>query len=99
MDHGCQLYIVYCRMIPYNLQGEPGQNAIKGPMDKDGAIKDFVKKFKDKTKNNWDDRLNFKPVPGKYTMIEMDDGGDEEDEAEMAKTVSRLFLSQYATPL
>ena len=60
-------------------------------MDKDGAVKDFKKKFKDKTKNNWDDRDNFTPVPGKYTMIEMDDGGDEEDEEEMAKAVSRKF--------
>ena len=60
-------------------------------MDKDGAIKDFKKKFKDKTKNNWDERDNFQPVQGKYTMIEMDDGGDEEDEQEMAKAVSWKF--------
>ena len=64
-------------------------------MDKDGAIKDFKKKFKDKTKNNWDERDNFTPVQGKYTMIEMDDGGDEEDEQEMAKAVSCKF--QYLT--
>ena len=28
-------------------------------MDKDGAIKDFKKKFRDKTKNNWDERGQF----------------------------------------
>ncbi len=54
-------------------------------MDKDGAIADFKKKFKDKTKNNWDDRGKFKPVAGKYTLIEMDDGGSDDEEEVAAK--------------
>lgn len=62
--------------------GEPGQNALKGPTTADGAIKDFTKKFKDKTKNNWDDRADFSPVSGKYTLLEMDDGGEDEDDVE-----------------
>ncbi len=54
-------------------------------MDKDGAIADFKKKFKDKTKNNWDDRSKFKAVAGKYTLIEMDDGGSDGEEEVAAK--------------
>lgn len=59
--------------------GEPGQNALKGPFGTpDNAIKDFEKKFKDKTRNSWGDRAAFKAMPGKYTLLEM--AGDEEDE-------------------
>ena len=59
--------------------GEPGQNAMKGPFGTvEQASQEFCKKFRDKTKNAWEDRQNFTPVPGKYTLIEMDD--DDEDE-------------------
>ena len=52
---------------------------MKGPFSKmDGAEKEFAKKFKDKTKNNWDDRDNFEPAAGKYTLLEMADSDDEE---------------------
>jgi poly [ADP-ribose] polymerase len=47
------------------------------------AIKDFEKKFKDKTKNNWKDRANFVPK-GLYSMVAMD-GNDEPDD----KTLKR----------
>lgn len=59
--------------------GEPGANALKGPMDLPGAIKDFEKKFSDKTKNKWADRDKFVAKPGKYTLLEMADDGDEVD--------------------
>lgn len=66
--------------------GEPGQNALKGPFNNDAAaVKDFEKKFKDKTKNNWSDRANFKAVPGKYTLLEM--AGDDEGEDEVDLSV------------
>lgn len=59
--------------------GEPGQNALKGPFSLDAAKKEFAKKYSDKTKNKWENRDNFTPVPGKYTLLEMDDdSGDEE---------------------
>lgn len=45
--------------------------------DVNDAIKDFEKKFKDKTKNNWKDRANFVPK-GLYSMVAMD-GNDESD--------------------
>ena len=70
-------------MLP---QGEPGQNALKAN-SMDGAIADFKKKFKDKTKNDWDKRDNFQPVPGKYTLIEL---GDDQDEAATAATAAKV---------
>lgn len=61
--------------------GEIGQNnGLELCSDVNAAIKLFEKKFKDKTRNDWNDRKNFKPSPGKYTLIEMDGGGDEEDD-------------------
>lgn len=59
--------------------GEPGQNALKGPFGSaDNAIKDFEKKFSDKTKNKWADREKFQAKPGKYTLLEM--AGDDDDD-------------------
>ena len=58
--------------------GEDGQNSTSFFMDLEEAIKSFKKKFLDKTKNQWDNRENFTPVPGKYTLIDMDDN-DEDD--------------------
>ncbi|XP_057311837.1 protein mono-ADP-ribosyltransferase PARP3-like isoform X2 [Hydractinia symbiolongicarpus] len=70
--------------------GECGQSAMKGPFDdQDSAVKEFHKKFKDKTKNNWDDRSDFKPASGKYTMIEMD-AQDETDNQNMEKKLANL---------
>lgn len=60
--------------------GESGTNAQKAFSNVNDATKDFEKKFRDKTKNKWADRASFKPVPGKYTMIEM--AGEEEDEVD-----------------
>uniref|UniRef100_H3DAV8 Poly (ADP-ribose) polymerase family, member 3 n=1 Tax=Tetraodon nigroviridis TaxID=99883 RepID=H3DAV8_TETNG len=58
--------------------GEVGQSKLS-PFDKlENAIKDFEKKFKDKTKNSWSDRSNFVSHPGKYTMIEVDGEQDAE---------------------
>ena len=53
---------------------------MKGPFKSiENAEKEFTKKFSDKTKNKWENRHKFVAVPGKYTLIEMDDdSGDEE---------------------
>ena len=54
---------------------------MKGPFSAlPKAEQEFRKKFKDKTKNDWSDRDNFQPVPGKYTMIDM---GDDDEEGEV----------------
>ncbi|XP_005100577.1 protein mono-ADP-ribosyltransferase PARP3 [Aplysia californica] len=58
--------------------GETGQNALKGPFSSpEPAIKDFEKKFRDKTGNAWSARDNFTPKPKKYTLLEM--AGEEDD--------------------
>ena len=73
------------------LKGEPGQNSLKGPSKNlEATVKDFEKKFKDKTKNNWKDRADFKPCAGKYTLIEMD-AQDDDENAQMEEKV-RSFL-------
>uniref|UniRef100_A0A667WW04 Poly [ADP-ribose] polymerase n=1 Tax=Myripristis murdjan TaxID=586833 RepID=A0A667WW04_9TELE len=62
--------------------GEVGQSKLSaGSTNPENAIKDFEKKFKDKTKNNWSDRLNFVPHSGKYTLIEVD--GDQDAEVKV----------------
>ena len=67
------------------------QNSLKGPSKNlEATIKDFEKKFKDKTKNNWKDRADFKPCAGKYTLIEMD-AQDDDENAQMEEKV-RSFL-------
>ena len=66
--------------------GEPGQNAMKGPFGStDAAAKEFNKKFKDKTRNDWEKRQVFTAHPGKYTLIEMGDEDEEEEEETMVR--------------
>ena len=59
--------------------GEFGQVKTMGPTDFDGALKEFNKKFKDKSGHTWDDRSE-PAKKGKYTFIEKnyedDDDGD-----------------------
>ena len=60
-------------------KGEPGQNSTDGPFGStEIAEKAFKKKFQDKTRNKWENRDDFAPVPGKYTLLEMED--DEDDD-------------------
>lgn len=62
--------------------GEAGQSKLTFFADLNSAKKDFEKKFKDKTKNNWSDRENFTPHSGKYTIIEVEHDDDEEETGE-----------------
>jgi poly [ADP-ribose] polymerase len=56
--------------------GEEGQNALLGPSDLGKALKAFQAKFKDKTKNAWEERASFKPAAGRYALIEVDRSAD-----------------------
>ncbi|XP_028263132.1 protein mono-ADP-ribosyltransferase PARP3 [Parambassis ranga] len=58
--------------------GEVGCNKLGEFNSAEQAVKDFEKKFKDKTKNNWRDRIDFVSHPGKYTLIEVDGEQDAE---------------------
>lgn len=59
------------------------QNALLGPQSLDEALKEFNKKFKEKTKNAWADRESFVKHDKKYQLVERDYGakdGDSSDE-------------------
>ena len=62
------------------MQGEPGADALKGPTTLESAVTDFKKKFQDKTKNKWDERDKFKAHPGKYTLLEMGEEDEDDDD-------------------
>lgn len=47
------------------------------------AKKDFEKKFREKTKNKWEERDNFVAHPSKYTLIEVQ--GEAEDQEAVVK--------------
>ena len=59
--------------------GESGQSKLFGPKSKAEAIKDFEKKFSDKTKNKWENRDNFEAKTKKYTLLEMEYSDDENE--------------------
>lgn len=76
----CASFFEHCRAdrLVFDAQGEVGQSKLS-PFDKpESAIKDFEKKFKDKTKNSWSNRSDFVSHAGKYTMIEVDGEQDAE---------------------
>ena len=50
-------------------------------MSQDAAVAEFKKKFKEKTKNAWEQRNKFQAQPGKYTLLEMGEEDDEEKDA------------------
>lgn len=60
--------------------GEYGQVKTMGPLDLEGAQKEFDKKFKDKSGHKWDERSE-PAKKGKYTFLERN-YEDDEDEAE-----------------
>jgi poly [ADP-ribose] polymerase 2/3/4 len=70
--------------------GEDGQNALIGPSDFGKALKAFQAKFKDKTKNAWEDRANFSPAPGRYSLIEIDRSVDDAKAAELEERLKGI---------
>lgn len=65
--------------------GENGQSKLLGPFnDFDSALKEFNKKFKDKTGCVWDDRLKANKN-GKYWYLEKDYAPPEDEEDEKKK--------------
>lgn len=78
----------------FRVQGEAGQNNLAGPSNVDAAIKNFEKKFKDKTKNNWSDRDNFVSHAGKYTLIEVE--GDQDAEVMASQRISPSYKDTAA---
>lgn len=69
--------------------GETGKYSLSGRTDLQKATADFEKKFKDKTKNNWQERDSFVAVAGKYTLLDMigDDDEDDDGKSQQVKCV------------
>lgn len=59
--------------------GENGQNALLGNGTFDDALKNYDKKFKDKTGLKWDDRTG-NPKSGKYVYVERNYEPDSDSE-------------------
>ncbi|NXM70070.1 PARP3 polymerase, partial [Serilophus lunatus] len=60
--------------------GEIGQSKLMPCASLEAAKKDFEKKFREKTKNSWATKENFVAQPGKYTLIEVQPGAEQEAE-------------------
>ncbi|KAK6505092.1 hypothetical protein TWF481_007014 [Arthrobotrys musiformis] len=78
------LYSVWTR---WGRVGESGQNKLISGLGLDGALKEFNKKFKDKTGVTWDDRLKA-DRPGKYTYLEKDYAPPEDETKKKSKATS-----------
>jgi len=76
--------------------GEGGQSALKPAPSADAAVKEFSKKFREKTVNSWEDRKSFKPSPGKYTLIEIDTDADGKKKAEPEARLAELAKNKPA---
>lgn len=66
--------------------GEPGQSAVLGDNSLDDAIRQFEKKFKDKSGHTWANRLD-QPKKNKYTFLERNyeqDGSEDEQDVPSA---------------
>lgn len=61
--------------------GEYGQVKTMGPFSVEEALREFEKKFKDKSGLSWDDR-SAEPKPKKYTFIEKSYESDDEEDAD-----------------
>ncbi|XP_042883677.1 protein mono-ADP-ribosyltransferase PARP3-like isoform X1 [Penaeus japonicus] len=89
-------FICYTR---WGRVGEEGKWNADSMKSADDAIKSFEKKFKDKTRNDWANRENFEAVPKKYTLLEMDDDSDEEDDTDAVDSlVPKKELASFKGP-
>lgn len=80
--------------------GEPGQNKLEPHgTNKAGAINSFKKKFYDKSRNQWENRAKFVPQSGKYTLIEIDYGADEEPKKDESKKKEKKPVSRAGSKL
>lgn len=71
--------------------GEIGKSALLGDGTLEGATKQFQSKFRDKTKNAWEDRGKFVAKPGKYTLIEIERSAEAAEKAEEVEEKLRVI--------
>ncbi|CAH8871033.1 unnamed protein product [Trichobilharzia szidati] len=71
--------------------GKCGQNKLESFSSNLQAAKDcFERKFFDKTLNRWEDRANFEKQNGKYDMVELDYGVQEQNVAPKKKKAKEV---------
>ncbi|XP_051989400.1 poly [ADP-ribose] polymerase 2-like isoform X2 [Xyrauchen texanus] len=82
-DDNAKAYSVWMR---WGRVGKVGQNSLVSCGENLSQAKDtFMKKFFDKTKNEWEHRANFEKVAGKYDMVFVDYSiEDKEDKAKVS---------------
>nr|XP_022343214.1 poly [ADP-ribose] polymerase 2-like isoform X3 [Crassostrea virginica] len=66
-ENGENAYSVWRRWGRVGYQGQEIEKSHGDNLEK--AKNEFKKKFKDKTKNNWDQRMDFEKVPGEYDLL------------------------------
>lgn len=81
MDAGKKTFYAWTR---WGRVGEAGQKALLGSGSLDDAMKNFEKKFKDKSGHRWADRAEA-PKPGKYAYIERSYDPDSDDDEAAGK--------------
>ncbi|XP_055338742.1 poly [ADP-ribose] polymerase 2-like [Paramacrobiotus metropolitanus] len=64
----------------------------------ESAKQDFKKKFKDKTKNDWEDRAEFVKVPGKYDLVLRDYNAKDEPAGRDAPDTITRNMADYKVP-
>jgi predicted DNA-binding WGR domain protein len=74
--------------------GAEGQSALAPCGSYELAIKAFCKKFKDKTKNSWDERDNFVKYDKKYQLVETEGGDGDGACADSDSALGKLTESQ-----
>ncbi|KAK3701458.1 hypothetical protein QZH41_014541 [Actinostola sp. cb2023] len=83
-DDVSKKYYVWMRWGRVGFNGQNTLHTCGANLDEAKHI--FTKKFSDKTKNDWEDRLMFVKVPGKYDLLTMDyKADDEKDEVDAPK--------------
>uniref|UniRef100_UPI0037E9767C poly [ADP-ribose] polymerase 2 n=1 Tax=Semicossyphus pulcher TaxID=241346 RepID=UPI0037E9767C len=79
-DDSSKAYNVWMRWGRVGKVGQSSLTACGGDLLKAKDL--FKKKFLDKTKNEWEDRVSFEKVPGKYDMVFMDYSTNEKEESQ-----------------
>ncbi|KAL3682511.1 hypothetical protein R1sor_000533 [Riccia sorocarpa] len=71
-------FLLYTR---WGRVGARGQQKLETTGNREELMACFEDRFSAKTCNDWKNRAKFEPVPGKYTWLEMDyEGGEDEEE-------------------
>lgn len=65
--------------------GDDGDHKSEECASEEQAIKEFESKFRSKTGNKWSDRDSFKPLAGKYKIVETEEGKGGGDSAPVGK--------------